>query len=417
LGLENSNPNLTFGLHKLFIMSKYISVLILLLIASNTLAQGVIEGKVFDAVDKLEIPYVNIISSDDKVGTASYSDGSFTITIQRFPTTLIFSHVNYGKTEVTFTKSVSDKDILLTPLVTTLDEVVINAGNPINIVSVTYEHLLNSTLASSANGFYRQWTKNDNTYSELLESFYSSKITSKGIEFSKVTQGRYAVKEAKEKGLMAYKNFSVFTNTFPVIQTTERSFLHPLRKNAEDFFIFKITKVINGNNSQKVSVISFEPKNTNNLPAFKGLLYIDDDYNLVRFKGIIEDERFKPLGTIDAAKVKDLKLEVDFFCDNKMKDVLLLNSIKIDLTYKYRYDDKHYKSIHTSSFYFVYEKNDYITNQDLASSEPNDYAAISNSTYDETFWEKKNVLSHTPIEKEIIKQFKKSKLFNQIFKN
>lgn len=397
-------------------MKQFIVILLLTVTIHPVLSQGTIEGKVIDSSDRSEIPFVNITSIEGRKGTASYTDGSFIISIDKFPVTLVFSHVSYGKTEITFTSPSQKKEILLIPLTTELSEVVISALDPIHIVSATFETLSMSTSSLIANGFYRQWTKNDNLYSELIESFYTSKINTKGVEIAGVSQGRYAMKDDAEKGLMTNKNFSVFTNTFPLAQITERSFLTPLRKNADDFFTFKVIKVVKGNSSNKITVISFEPNQSNNLPGFAGQLYIDDNYNLIRFNGFIEDKRFKPLGTVDPNRVSELRLDIDIFCDNKVDNILLLENIKVDLNYIYRYDGKNSRKVHTSSFYFVYETSTVDSQpnwNDYAQS--NDYSAINNSKYDETFWEKTNVLSQTPIEKEIIKQFKKSNLFKQVF--
>lgn len=396
---------------------KCVTIICLLIIFSfRAQTQNIIEGKIFDSVENTSIPFVNVISKDDAKGTASNIDGSFIISVSKFPSTFVFSHVNYGKTEIIFTSTNNNKEIFLKPLSFQLDDIVISAFDPTGIVSSTFENLSSSSSSIVAKGFYRQWTKNDDLYSEILESFFTSKIDSRGIKAAQVSQGRYAIKDNKDKGLMTYKNFSVFTNTFPLVQLEERSFLYPIRKNAENFFNFKLIKVINGNDSNKINVIAFEPKPTNNLPAFKGELFIDDSYNLIRFKGVIEDDRFRPLGAIDPTRVSKLRLEVDAFCDNKVKNTQILENMKVDLNYKYRYDDKNSRDIHTSSFYFVYEVNPPDSNIDLPNNNQlNDYSAINNSVYDESFWEKLHVLAQTPIEKEVFKQFKRSKLFTRIF--
>ncbi|WP_333821213.1 carboxypeptidase-like regulatory domain-containing protein, partial [Ohtaekwangia sp.] len=367
--------------------------------------------------DKTEIPFVNITSKEEKNGSSSYLDGSFIITVTKFPATLVFSHVNYGKTEITFTSNKSTAEVMLTPLPVILDEVTINALDPERIVSECYQNIASSPTRVMAKGFYRQWTKNDDIYSEILESFYTSKITPKGIEAATIAQGRYAVKDNREKGLMAYQNFSVFTNTFPLVQTTERSFITPLRKDAEEFFVLKLQQVIDNPDSSKVYVVAFTPKQNNSKPGFCGQLFIDDRYNLIRFKGSIDDSRFQPLTTIDPQRVSSLKLTVDAFCDNRVGESILLENMKVDLQYKYRYNDKDSRQIQTSSFYFTYEMDTMPSGSAVSHTEPaaNDYAAINQTAYDDTFWENTKVLSQTPIEKEIIKQFRKSKLFRKIF--
>lgn len=72
--------------------------------------------------------------------------------------------------------------------------------------------------------------------------------------------------------------------------------------------------------------------------------------------------------------------------------------------------------MHSSSFYFVYEYATTNINRELTvDKNANDYQAIHNGQYDESFWEKKQVLSQTPVEKEIIKQFRKYNEFKKVF--
>lgn len=115
-------------------------------------AQTRLDGIVTDASNQSPIPYVSISTADGKAGSVSNSDGHFLIVVNTFPVTLIFSHVNYGKTEITFANA-SQGNVTLKPLSIELPEVNINASDPVLIVSKVYDKLTKSNSKVIANGF------------------------------------------------------------------------------------------------------------------------------------------------------------------------------------------------------------------------------------------------------------------------
>lgn len=388
---------------------------IFFLVSSVCYCQIKIQGIVTDSDSKLAIPYVNIYSPKGDFHTASNLDGSFILLVKELPLNLIFSHVNYGKKEIKWV-SQENTSVILTPLTIQLNEVIVKSQNPNQVVANVFQALSTSTEKIYGKGFYRQWTKNDDIYSEIIESFFTTEISTGGISQSKIVQGRYAMKEAKDKGLMTYKNFSVFTTTFPLVQLAERSFIGPLIKDSEKYFDFELSSNLKKDDGGIILVIKFKPKEDVHKPCFEGSLFIDDNYNLVRFKGFIEDKRFNPIAIDEPERISNVRLEVDIFCDNSHKNLLFFENSKVDLFYKYRLSKEKVRDIHTSSFFFLYDtKEDEQTAIGFDKYSQNDYEAIRRSEYDPAFWENLQVLSQTPIEKEIIRQFKKSNSFSKIF--
>ena len=193
----------------------------------------------------------------------------------------------------------------------------------------------------------------------------------------------------------------------------------PLRVNSDSLYSFKTSERIKRKYPvEEIYVIEFTPKAGLSKPAFQGRLYIDDHNNLIRLKAFISDPRFNPLGGAgDPKKVSEIRLEVDVFCDNHIDSAVLLQSAKVDLFYKYRYEQDKSRDIHTSSFYFVYDARPIGESLEIKGRNEDDYQAIRGAVREDSYWETNSVLTRTPIEKEIIKQFRKSKSFKRLFES
>ena len=80
---------------------KTVSVIILLCVSQLIMAQErVISGRVTDSKDTSGVPGVTITAKGTKTGTATKSDGTFTLTVPSNVTTLVISSVGYATQEV-----------------------------------------------------------------------------------------------------------------------------------------------------------------------------------------------------------------------------------------------------------------------------------------------------------------------------
>jgi len=80
---------------------KTVSVIILLCVSQLIMAQErVISGRVTDSKDTSGVPGVTITAKGTKTGTATKSDGTFTLTVPSNVTTLVVSSVGYATQEV-----------------------------------------------------------------------------------------------------------------------------------------------------------------------------------------------------------------------------------------------------------------------------------------------------------------------------
>lgn len=102
----------------------YLFVLLLLLGSSAIGQKKVISGKVISQGDNEPMQGVTILASKQKGGTTTKADGTYTITVDKTVTTLIFSFVGFA----TQTVEIGDKtsvNITMVPAVTSNDEVIV----------------------------------------------------------------------------------------------------------------------------------------------------------------------------------------------------------------------------------------------------------------------------------------------------
>jgi hypothetical protein len=117
-------------------MRPYLWILILFIgIIQNLNGQVVITGTVTDANTGLPISSVNLVTGQEKMGTASDQNGKFSLRISRLPVTIRCSHIAYEPRLVNISR-IPDKPIVikLEPRVESIGEVVIEGGKYIQLL-------------------------------------------------------------------------------------------------------------------------------------------------------------------------------------------------------------------------------------------------------------------------------------------
>ena len=87
--------------------------------------QEQISGKITDIETGELIPFCNIEVKGSQAGTSSNELGEFILDVESLPVTLVFSHLNFEKRVVEVVNT-SRLSVQLTPLVNSLDEVVLS---------------------------------------------------------------------------------------------------------------------------------------------------------------------------------------------------------------------------------------------------------------------------------------------------
>ena len=130
-------------------------VLALLFFPVMAFAQGNISGTVTDGTSNLPLPGANVIIKGTATGTTSDFDGKFSLNVDSFPVTLVFSSLGYETLEYTANQA-GDINITMSESLTALEEVVITGlagstkrSNLANTVaSISPEELAGVTMQS-----------------------------------------------------------------------------------------------------------------------------------------------------------------------------------------------------------------------------------------------------------------------------
>src|SRR6056297_3987238 len=83
-------------------LCKQAMALVLFLLPLTMMAQGTIQGVITDETE-VPVPGASVVVKGTTNGTISDFDGNYTITVDNFPATLVFSSLGYATKEVRVT--------------------------------------------------------------------------------------------------------------------------------------------------------------------------------------------------------------------------------------------------------------------------------------------------------------------------
>ena len=153
-----------------------------------------ISGKVVDESTGEPIAYCNIALISSSIGTSTNELGEFVLAVDMFPVQFVFSHLNYGQQSFEI-KDDSSIKISLSPLTTTLEEVVVQASKKNSFaLGLAKKAFKKAEKASDidrfSHAFYRQKSKNGDDVTEFSEIFYDIRYGTNGIEDWNIVEGR-----------------------------------------------------------------------------------------------------------------------------------------------------------------------------------------------------------------------------------
>ena len=384
-------------------------------------AQTEINGKVVDSETGEPIPYCNISFESLTEGTSSNELGEFVIVVDSFPVKLIFSHINYGQKTQEIPKTSAIK-VSLEPLTITLDEVVVSSKiDPfaVKLAKNAIEKAYNSSTEDNyGRAFYRQKSKNGDSYSEFSEIFYDIRYNNTGINDWNISEGRYALNEEAVRN----KNYTSFSRILKPLQPNTNDLIFPLHPSFEMYYDTRVISMIQSGNS-KVAVVHFRPKTYVKTPAFDGEVYIDTKtYDILKIKGELsnDDLIFTKLSTKKNSRWKNymISYEITYRRDNPSKS--LLDYIKVDQSFDYYVDDRFQFNATSTSNLIFYEHYVPTPGKRLGSRlsrRQSDWEKLDEIGYNEKFWEENPIVKRTPIEEDVISSFEKEDAFSSIFLN
>nr|WP_321415267.1 carboxypeptidase-like regulatory domain-containing protein [uncultured Allomuricauda sp.] len=385
-------------------------------------AQTEINGKVIDSDTGEPIPYCNISFESLTAGTSSNELGEFIIEVDSFPAKLIFSHIGYEHKVQEISKT-SDITVSLVPFGITLEEVVVSSAKIDPLAKKLAKNAIEKAYNASpednyGRAFYRQKSKNGDSYSEFSEIFYDIRYNKTGILDWNISEGRYAL----NKDAVNNKNYTSFSRILKPLQPNTKDLIFPLHPNFELYYDPRVISVIQSDSSE-IAVVHFRPKKDVKTPIFDGEAYIDTKtYDILKIKGELsnDDLVFTKLSTQKNSHWKDYTISYEIAYRRKNASKSLLDYIKVDQSFDYYVDDSFQFNATSTSNLIFYEHYTPTSRKRLGSSlsrKQSDWEKLDEIGYNQKFWEENPIVKRTPVEKEVIDSFEKENAFSSIFLN
>lgn len=260
-------------------MLKIKSWLLLVCTAFTLLATGqhiVISGHVYDAETKSPMPYANISSKSNSIGTATNSNGAYKLIISDHnqKDELLISFIGYTSKRIPIPLSSQTLDIVLEKEQTELTEVVLKGFTAETIVKKALEQIPVNYFEQPyiSTGFYRVSSQKDREYIHLSEAVfdvYHSK-SEKPYQQFRLDKKRSIKDEEASKGIdLGLSPSGIFG--FDIVNTIDD--IDFLSKKGFKTHSFKIDGhlLVEGREAYKVSF----DQNTDKFAGYKGYMLID----------------------------------------------------------------------------------------------------------------------------------------------
>ncbi|BAO75129.1 DUF5686 family protein [Winogradskyella sp. PG-2] len=251
--------------------------------------------KLVDEDNRKVIPFANILFNDKNYkGTSTDIDGVFFLDSDI--TSITISYVGYA-TKVLIIENIKSTTITLKPIVSELDEVIIDGENPAHrIIRLAVENR-NLNNPENLNSFtYKSYDKvfvdlnEDKPLNDTLKSVNSFFKDSYFFITETIAKHKYLKPRFTEDSVIATRtsgfknpNFAVLANSFQpfsfyeeYISLFETNYLNPISKGSTRKYKLRLKEEYI-KEKDTVFVISFKPKANRNFEGLEGLLYINSN--------------------------------------------------------------------------------------------------------------------------------------------
>jgi hypothetical protein len=364
------------------------------------------KGSILDSKTKDELNFASITVAGTTISTISNSEGKFSIKVptEKQKSSLIISFLGYKNKVVPIKELKPEKNILyLEPSNTILDEVVVKVNDAKNVfLGVLKNRLQNyGDDPIQMTGFYRETIRKRRTYVSLSESIVDIQkqpFTASAQDQINLFKGRkntdYAKLDTVNFKLQGGPYSALYLDLikYPNFIFTEDAF------ELYDFNLEEDTQI----NDDKVLVLAFKQKPTNDNPLYYGKMFIDAKSLAVisaTFQLNVEDKikaglqftRKKPAGAV--IYPTEVRYQINY---RQQNDKWIFAYSRGDLTFKLNWDKRIFNTIYSTSFEMAvtdWEKQDIKENQNTQKLTSN--VIMSDkvvSLADPDFWGKYNII-------------------------
>jgi hypothetical protein len=317
------------------------------------------KGSILDSKTKDELNFASITVSGTTISTISNSEGKFSIKVptEKQHSNLIISFLGYKNKVVPITDLKPEKNVLyLEPSNTMLDEVVVKVRDAKNtFLEVLQNRSKNyGDESMQMTGFYRETIRKRRTYVSLSESIVDiqkqpfSSVSQdqvnlfkgrKNTDYTKLDTVNFKLQggpySALYLDLIKYPNFIFTEDAFELY----------------DFNLEEDTQI----NDDKVLVLAFKQKPSNENPHYFGKLFIDAKSLAVisasfqlnvqdKIKAGLQFTRRKPAGV--EIYPTDVRYQINY---RKQNDKWVFAYSRADLTFKLNWDKRFFNTIYNTT--------------------------------------------------------------------
>ncbi|KAA6327863.1 hypothetical protein EZS27_023182 [termite gut metagenome] len=369
-----------------------------------------VNGKVKDKQSKRTLEYITVSVPETNVATVTNIDGEFTIKVNKNVRikTLEFSSVGYYTQKIPIKEeNVQNITVILTPLINTLQEVIVKGVNPRDLVKTAIEKIEKNTSKNPnlLTGFYRETVKKRRNYIHISEAIIHIYKTSYAEDAThdktQIYKGRQLLSPKRGDTLIVKlqggPNLSLHLDI-----VKNRGWLLDSESLSNYKFRLESSAMID---ERPHYVVNFEPQVVLPYPLLYGKLYIDEEnltFSRAEFSLSMED-RGKVALAILKKKPFNLRFkpeEINYLVTYRQQNgCSYLNYIRNEINFKCDWKRKLFSTNYSivSEMVVTDRKEDNITNipNRMAFSDKHSLSDKVTAFYDENFWEDYNIIAPT----------------------
>ena len=246
---------------------------------SNTIIE--IAGAVIDNKSRDPLIFADIIVKRTNIATITNTEGNYLLKIPDSlkSNTVIVQYLGYQEVEIPITQLLSNSKIKLSPLVTTLNEVTINAPKDAEtLVRLMLKRKANNSFDTgiSMTGFYRETIKKrrqNASLSEAVIQIYKQPTTSNKRDAVKIVKVRKNTNYSKLDTIALKLQGGPFSNLYADIVKYPQYIFSETNLSDYEFSFDKPTQI----NEQLIYIVNFKQRPELKNPLYYGKLFIDAD--------------------------------------------------------------------------------------------------------------------------------------------
>ena len=386
--------------------------LLLALLPLAAVGQTRLSGRVLNSQTHQPVPYASVVVAGTTQGTTANAEGEFALTVSRLPAKVLAFGLGYRRDSANIAQPERGLELRLMPAPVELPTVE-PPSYAAQLLMQAYRQVQRTRQQPEyGQAFYRQVTRNDGQPTEVLEAVWDVKVSSAGLDGSRIAQGRYGARPA----LLNFSNFALYTKVvggFCGVSALDSTDSHAVVSLYPDRYFMLRYKGVTQSGPHRLAEVAYESRP--GVPAVQGSVFIDLASHQVLHARATRVAEVTPSNSQVTFRNGSVTVEADF---KPFPTGAKLNYIKSSLSVVAVQKRKSDVPIHTESLTYLYDLKSMPTGLPYVGPEAvtNDLAAIKRKVYDPTYWRDNFMVKRTPLEDEIIGSFETKNAFGTLLR-